>query len=188
MAARSRARGLDRARRCLGQDRTAARRIRWRDGPGRAMRPATWRPSRLSRAPRGRDLRAAARGPDEGDALRPSPCAHDGHLHDAQPPWDTQIPTNTDRVDVLFQRHRARSWRASRSRPSASSTCAVEALGAPGAVSSLPGPTAKAADDGNCVRPTCLHLVATVHHAAPAEGLGHRARASGDEASTGDVP
>ena len=81
--------------------------VQQRAAPGAVMArrgrcgAATWRPSRLSRAPRGRDLRAAARGPDEGDALRPSPCAHDGHLHDAQPPWDTQIPTNTDRVDVL---------------------------------------------------------------------------------------
>ena len=38
MAARSRARDLDRARRCLGQDRTAARRPRCRDGQARAMR------------------------------------------------------------------------------------------------------------------------------------------------------
>ena len=38
MAARSRARGLDRARRCLGQDRTAVRRPRCRAGQARAMR------------------------------------------------------------------------------------------------------------------------------------------------------
>ena len=72
---------------------------------------ATWRPSRLSRAPRRRDPRAAAHGLDEGDALRSSSCAQDGCLVDAQPPCDEQIPTNTDRVDLLFQRLAARPSR-----------------------------------------------------------------------------
>ena len=72
---------------------------------------ATWRPSRLSRAPRGRDPRAAAHGLDEGDALRSSSCAQDGCLFDAQQPCDGQIPTNTDRVDLLFQRLAARPSR-----------------------------------------------------------------------------
>ena len=73
---------------------------------------------------------------------------------------------------LLFQRLPARSSRASRSRPAASRTWAVEALGAPGAVSSVPGPTAKAADDGDYLQPTRLHLVAMAQSRGSARGAG----------------
>ena len=59
----------------------------------------------------------------------------------------------------------ARNSRAAGSRPTATDMSASEALSPPGAVSWMPGSTAVAAEDNDCVPPTCLHLVASGQHA-----------------------